>query len=56
MTKDEKVLINLRIRKSLVEAMKDASARMDIPYAQFIRMAIKKFLDEINIRSDKFNG
>jgi len=56
MTKDEKILINLRIRKSLVEAMKEASARMDIPYAQFIRMAIKKFLDEVNIRRSDLNG
>lgn len=43
---DDKVLINLRMKRSLVEEMRLAADRMEIPYSQFIRLAIKQLLEK----------
>lgn len=42
---EDKVLINLRMKRSLVDEMKEAADRMEIPYSQFIRLAIKQLLE-----------
>jgi predicted DNA binding CopG/RHH family protein len=43
---DDKVLINLRMKRSLVDEMRQAADRMEIPYSQFIRLAIKQLLEK----------
>lgn len=49
---EEKVLINVRVRKSLQDEMKAAADRLEIPVSQFVRMAVKRQLEQLNIRSE----
>ena len=49
---EEKVLINVRVRKSLQDEMRTAAERLDIPVSQFVRMAVKRQLEELNIRKE----
>lgn len=44
MQNDDKVLVNVRMKRSLVEEMKEVAKARDIPYSQFIRLAIKEKL------------
>lgn len=47
---DEKVLINVRVKRTLQDEMREAADRLEIPVSQFVRMAVKRQLDELNIR------
>lgn len=49
---DEKVLINVRVKRTLQDEMREAANRLEIPVSQFVRMAVKRQLDELNIRRD----
>lgn len=51
-TAEEKVLVNVRMRKSLQDDIRAAAERLDIPVSQFVRMAVKRQLDEINLRKE----
>ena len=44
---DGKKIINLRMRADLIDEMKQVCKELDIPYAHFIRTAIKEKLAEI---------
>lgn len=46
----DKVLVNVRMRRALVEEMKTAAERMDITTSHFVRMAIKRMLEEIKYK------
>lgn len=43
---EEKVLVNFKARRSLVQAMKQAARQMDISYSLFIRLAIREFIEK----------
>lgn len=49
---EDKVLINIRVRKSLQDEMRRAADRLEIPVSQFVRMAVKRQLEELNIRQE----
>jgi predicted DNA binding CopG/RHH family protein len=44
MQNESKILVNVRMKRSIVEEMKVAAEKLDIPYSQFIRLAIKEKL------------
>lgn len=46
MAQKEKML-NLRVTEDLIDRLNRASAVLDVPYAQFVREAIKEKLEEL---------
>lgn len=49
---EEKILVNFKARRSLVQAMKQAARQMDISYSLFIRLAIKEFIEKRKTKKD----
>lgn len=51
-SQDQKVLVNFKARRSLVQAMKQAARELDISYSLFIRLAIKEFIEKRKQKKD----
>lgn len=48
MTKDK--LLNLRVSQSLIDDLQETAKRLDVPYSQIIRDAVREKLDELNLK------
>lgn len=45
---DDKVLMNVRVKRSVLDEFKSIAERMEVPYSQLVRAALRDFLEGIN--------
>lgn len=45
---DDKVLMNVRVKQSVLDELKAIADRMEIPYSQLVRAALRDFLESIH--------